>query len=76
LEKDVDVKGYRDFLETGVKYQMYHALFLNDFGRSFNFMAESVKSSFIFNCRFGVYAFPFSIYSIWGDQVELDQVLF
>ncbi|SHJ48333.1 Uncharacterized membrane protein YgdD, TMEM256/DUF423 family [Arenibacter nanhaiticus] len=60
LEKLVDAKALSTF-ETGVKYQMYHALFLLVLG-SFNVLAEEQKGLIYYFVTVGVVFFSFSIY--------------
>jgi len=60
LEKLVDPKALATF-ETGVKYQMYHALFLLVLG-SFNVLAEEQKGLIYYFVTVGVVLFSFSIY--------------
>lgn len=60
LEKLVDTEAIRTF-ETGVRYQMYHALFLLVLGSSKRF-AEQHKKSIYYLITAGIVLFSFSIY--------------
>lgn len=60
LKKVLDVDQLASF-ETGVKYQMYHALFLLFLGGS-NLVSETAKKSIYFLVLSGVVLFSGSIY--------------
>lgn len=60
LEKLVDAEAVKTF-ETGVTYQMYHALFLLFLG-IFSGMAIKIKKRVFLLVVFGVILFSFSIY--------------
>ena len=64
LKKQLSIEQLTSF-ETGVKYQMYHALFLlflsQDFGKT-NLLAEKVKKVIFQLVIFGVIFFSGSIY--------------
>ena len=60
LKKVLDVDQLASF-ETGVKYQMYHALFLMFLGGS-NLVSEKAKKSIYFLVLSGVVLFSGSIY--------------
>lgn len=60
LEKLVDAEAIQTF-ETGVKYQMYHALFLLILGSSTRLPEQSKKLIYYFIIA-GILLFSFSIY--------------
>ena len=60
LKKQLSVEQLESF-ETGVKYQMYHALFLLFLGMN-TFLNEKVKKTVIQLVIFGVFFFSGSIY--------------
>ncbi len=60
LEGMINSKALQTF-ETGVKYQMYHALFLLILG-GFNVLAEERKKLVYYFVMSGVFCFSFSIY--------------
>lgn len=60
LEKLVDADAVKTF-ETGVRYQMYHALFLLVLG-SLQPLPEQSKNSIFYIIVFGILLFSFSIY--------------
>ncbi|MCK0161489.1 DUF423 domain-containing protein [Allomuricauda sp. F6463D] len=60
LEKLVDVEAV-DTFETGVKYQMYHALFLLFLG-IWSGISEKTKKTIFILVLLGVLLFSFSIY--------------
>ena len=60
LEKLLDTDAIRTF-ETGVTYQMYHALFLLILGNTKRLSASQKKLIFFF-ITIGVFFFSFSIY--------------
>ncbi len=60
LEKMVDTKAIETF-ETGVRYQMYHALFLLILGGS-NILANERKKMIYYFIVVGIVCFSFSIY--------------
>lgn len=60
LEGMLNSKALQTF-ETGVKYQMYHALFLLILG-GFNVLAEERKKLVYYFVMSGVFCFSFSIY--------------
>tara|TARA_R110000868_G_scaffold140690_2_gene356614 strand:+ start:6608 stop:7000 length:393 start_codon:yes stop_codon:yes gene_type:complete len=60
LEKMLDATAIGTF-ETGVKYQMYHALFLMILG-GFNLLAEERKRLVYYFIVAGIVFFSFSIY--------------
>ena len=60
LEKMLDTTAIGTF-ETGVKYQMYHALFLMILG-GFNLLAEERKRLVYYFIVAGIVFFSFSIY--------------
>lgn len=68
LENLVDAKAIVTF-ETGVKYQMYHALFLMFLG-GFNFMAEGRKKLVYYFIVAGVICFSFSIYLLATNELS------
>lgn len=67
LEKMLDVKAIGTF-ETGVKYQMYHALFLMILG-GFNLLAEERKKIVYYLIAAGVICFSFSIYLLATNEL-------
>lgn len=67
LEKMLDVKAIGTF-ETGVKYQMYHALFLMILG-GFNLLAEERKKLVFYLIAAGVICFSFSIYLLATNEL-------
>ncbi|MCM4172033.1 DUF423 domain-containing protein [Arenibacter sp. TNZ] len=67
LEKMLDVKAIGTF-ETGVKYQMYHALFLMILG-GFNLLAEERKKLVYYLIAAGVICFSFSIYLLATNEL-------
>tara|TARA_R100001369_G_scaffold85437_1_gene119133 strand:+ start:7400 stop:7792 length:393 start_codon:yes stop_codon:yes gene_type:complete len=60
LEKMVDTKAIETF-ETGVRYQMYHALFLLILGGS-NILVNERKRMIYYFIVVGIVCFSFSIY--------------
>ncbi|MEG3656573.1 DUF423 domain-containing protein [Arenibacter palladensis] len=60
LEKMVDTKAIETF-ETGVRYQMYHALFLLILGGS-NILVNERKKIIYYFIVVGIVCFSFSIY--------------
>ncbi|SHE67774.1 Uncharacterized membrane protein YgdD, TMEM256/DUF423 family [Arenibacter palladensis] len=60
LEKMVDAKAIETF-ETGVRYQMYHALFLLILGGS-NILVNERKRMIYYFIVVGIVCFSFSIY--------------
>ncbi|WP_273568274.1 DUF423 domain-containing protein [Maribacter halichondriae] len=60
LEKLVDSDAIATF-ETGVRYQMYHALFLLVLA-NLKFVSEQYKKAIFYLTIFGVVLFSFSIY--------------
>ena len=60
LEKMVDAKAIETF-ETGVRYQMYHALFLLILGGS-NILVNERKKMIYYFIVVGIVCFSFSIY--------------
>ena len=60
LEKMVDTKAIETF-ETGVRYQMYHALFLLILGGS-NILVNERKKMIYYFIVVGIVCFSFSIY--------------
>ncbi|WP_010518097.1 DUF423 domain-containing protein [Croceivirga radicis] len=54
--------------ETGVKYQMYHALFLLILGGT-NFVADGAKRTVFFLIVIGVIFFSFSIYGLATNKL-------
>ncbi len=62
LEKLVDADAVSTF-ETGVRYQMYHALFLMILG-GLNGLSERSKKSIYYLVLSGVVLFSFSIYAL------------
>jgi uncharacterized membrane protein YgdD (TMEM256/DUF423 family) len=60
LKKELSVEQLSSF-ETGVKYQMYHALFLLFLGQVSN-LSEKVKKTVFQLVLFGVFFFSGSIY--------------
>ncbi|MBC8766440.1 DUF423 domain-containing protein [Arenibacter sp. BSSL-BM3] len=68
LEKILDAKAIGTF-ETGVKYQMYHALFLMILG-GFNLLAEERKKLVYYFIVAGVICFSFSIYLLATNELS------
>lgn len=68
LEKMLDAKAIGTF-ETGVKYQMYHALFLMILG-GFNLLAEERKKLVYYFIVAGVICFSFSIYLLATNELS------
>ena len=60
LEGMLNAEALQTF-ETGVKYQMYHALFLLILG-GFNVLSEDRKKPVYYFIMIGVFCFSFSIY--------------
>jgi len=60
LEKLVDADAIQSY-ETGVRYQMYHALFLLILANT-NFVSEKKKSIIFYLITLGVILFSFSIF--------------
>lgn len=60
LEKLIDVDAQKTF-ETGVRYQMYHALFLLVLGHT-KYIAEKRKTAIYYLVLLGVLLFSFSVY--------------
>ena len=60
LEKLVDAEAIQTF-ETGVRYQMYHALLLLVLGNT-NFLSEKSKALIFYFLVAGIQLFSFSIY--------------
>lgn len=60
LEGMLDSQALQTF-ETGIKYQMYHALFLLILG-GFNVLPEERKKLVYYFVMIGVFCFSFSIY--------------
>lgn len=69
LEKLVDVKALGTF-ETGVKYQMYHALFLMVLG-STRLLTQQKKKLPFYLIVAGVVLFSFSIYFLATNSLTL-----
>lgn len=67
LKKVLDVDQLTSF-ETGVKYQMYHALFLLFIG-SLNQVSEKTKQTIYYLVLFGVILFSGSIYLLATKNV-------
>ena len=68
LKKVLDLDQLASF-ETGVKYQMYHALFLLFLGSS-NLVSEKVKKSIYFLVLSGVVLFSGSIYLLATKNIS------
>jgi uncharacterized membrane protein YgdD (TMEM256/DUF423 family) len=68
LKEVLDVNQLASF-ETGVKYQMYHALFLLFLGSS-NLVSEKAKKSIYFLILSGVILFSGSIYLLATKNVS------
>ena len=68
LKKVLDLDQLASF-ETGVKYQMYHALFLLFLGGS-NFVSEKAKKSIYFLVLSGVIFFSGSIYLLATKNIS------
>ncbi len=68
LENMLDVKAIGTF-ETGVKYQMYHALFLMILG-GFNLLVEERKKLVYYFVVAGVICFSFSIYLLATNELS------
>ena len=68
LKKVLDLDQLASF-ETGVKYQMYHALFLLFLGSS-NFVSEKAKKSIYFLVLSGVVLFSGSIYLLATKNIS------
>ena len=62
LEMFLDVKAIKSF-ETGVRYQMYHALFILILGGT-SFISQKTKSYVLILVITGVIFFSFSIYGL------------
>ena len=67
LKKQLSVEQLGSF-ETGVKYQMYHALFLLFLGMN-TFLNEKVKKTVFQLVVFGVFFFSGSIYLLTTKQI-------
>ena len=67
LKKQLSVEVLGSF-ETGVKYQMYHALFLLFLGMN-TFLNEKVKKTVFQLVVFGVFFFSGSIYLLTTKQI-------
>jgi uncharacterized membrane protein YgdD (TMEM256/DUF423 family) len=67
LKKQLSVDQLGSF-ETGVKYQMYHALFLLFLGMN-TFLNEKVKKTVFQLVVFGVFFFSGSIYLLTTKQI-------
>ena len=67
LKKQLSVEQLGSF-ETGVKYQMYHALFLLFLGLN-TFLNEKVKKTVFQLVVFGVFFFSGSIYLLTTKQI-------
>ena len=67
LKKQLSVEQLGSF-ETGVKYQMYHALFLLFLGMN-TFLNEKVKKTVFQLVIFGVFFFSGSIYLLTTKQI-------
>ena len=67
LKKQLSVEQLGSF-ETGVKYQMYHALFLLFLGMN-TFLNEKVKKTVFQLVGFGVFFFSGSIYLLTTKQI-------
>lgn len=67
LEKMIDAKAVESF-ETGVRYQMYHALFLMILGGC-NLLAYERKKTVYYFIAGGVVFFSFSIYLLAMDEL-------
>ncbi|MEQ8219076.1 MAG: DUF423 domain-containing protein [Arenibacter sp.] len=68
LEKMVDAKAIETF-ETGVRYQMYHALFLMILGGS-NLLVNERKKLIYYFIVVGVVCFSFSIYLLAINELS------
>jgi len=68
LEKIIDTKAIGTF-ETGVKYQMYHALFLMVLGAS-NLLGKERKKIIYYFIVAGVVCFSFSIYLLSINELS------
>lgn len=68
LKEILDANQLASF-ETGVKYQMYHALFLLFLGTS-NLVSEKAKKSIYFLVLFGVVLFSGSIYLLATKNIS------
>ncbi|MCK0146367.1 DUF423 domain-containing protein [Arenibacter sp. F26102] len=68
LEEMLDAKAIGTF-ETGVKYQMYHALFLMILG-GFNLLVEERKKLVYYFIVAGVICFSFSIYLLATNELS------
>lgn len=68
LKEVLDANQLTSF-ETGVKYQMYHALFLLFLGNS-NLVSEKVKKSIYFLILSGVILFSGSIYLLATKNIS------
>jgi uncharacterized membrane protein YgdD (TMEM256/DUF423 family) len=62
LSKLVDAKAIETF-EVGIRYQMYHALFLLFLGSN-SFITEKSKRWTFYTMALGVFLFSFSIYGL------------
>ncbi|MCM4150693.1 DUF423 domain-containing protein [Arenibacter sp. N53] len=69
LENLLDGKAISTF-ETGVKYQMYHALFLMILG-GFNLLVEERKKAVYYLIVAGVICFSFSIYLLSTNELSI-----
>ncbi len=71
LEKLVDANAVQTY-ETGVRYQMYHALFLLILA-NINFLTAKNKKTIFYLIALGVILFSFSIYLLaTNDLTSLD----
>ncbi|MBU2906970.1 DUF423 domain-containing protein [Arenibacter algicola] len=68
LEKMIDAKAIQTF-ETGVRYQMYHALFLMILGGC-NVLANERKKMVYYFIVAGVVCFSFSIYLLAINELS------
>ena len=68
LEKIIDTKAIGTF-ETGVKYQMYHALFLMVLGAS-NLLGKERKKIIYYFIVAGVVCFSFSLYLLSINELS------
>jgi|TARA_R110000868_G_scaffold126338_2_gene333316 uncharacterized membrane protein YgdD (TMEM256/DUF423 family) len=68
LEKMIDAKAIETF-ETGVRYQMYHALFLMILGGS-NLLINERKKLIYYFIVVGVVCFSFSIYLLAINELS------
>ena len=68
LKKELDLEQLATF-ETGVKYQMYHALFLLFVGLS-NSLSEQKKKAIFYLVVFGIIFFSGSIYLLATDRMN------